>query len=355
MLSTITKSIFIIISLCFALNTSASVTIDIKMLEKMFREQEFETLITTIEEIGEENLSAEQYRIYVYALSTDDLDEAEEAAERAIVKYNNDPEMFLMHASIMGSQAQDSIFSALGYAEKALNSLNKAVEIEPNNTQYLSALMSFYIAAPSIAGGDMDKALELANEIAKLDALDGILAIARYELASDKPNDALKILQAGLESFPNAIELHSMLARVNIDLDNLSQAIVNYEQATQVQLETLSTENADDDELVEEWERNQFRLLNSHYQIGRLALSNEIELEKGIKHLNTYISLYSNSEIDVSNLPSINWANLRLAGLYMASNSPSLANETIKLVNLENDSNMKKIHKKLQKQIKRAL
>jgi tetratricopeptide (TPR) repeat protein len=355
MLSTIKKSIFTIIALCFVITANANTSIDTKALEKMFRDQEFETLITTIEEIGEENLSAEQYRIYVYALSTNDLDDAEDAAERAIGKYNNDPDMFVMHASIMGSQAQDSIFSALGYAEKALNSLNRAVEIEPNDTQYLSALMSFYIAAPSIAGGDMDKALELATEIAKLDALDGVLAIARYELASDKPQDALTTLEAGLESFPNAIQLYSMLARVNIDLDNFSQAIANYEQATQVELESLSDENAGNKDLLDEWERNQFRLLNSHYQIGRLALNNEIELEKGIRHLNTYISLYSDSEIDVSNLPSINWANLRLAGLYMASNSTDLANDTIKLVNLENDSNMKKIHKKLQKRIKRAL
>jgi hypothetical protein len=45
--------------------------------------------------------------------------------------------------------------------------------------------MSFYLMAPSIGGGDTDKALSLANDIAKLDEVKGIAAKALYYSAVD--------------------------------------------------------------------------------------------------------------------------------------------------------------------------
>lgn len=329
--------------------------------ETLFRDQEYTILITKLEDIGESNFDQEQYRLYVYSLSNRDLDDAEEAAERAIIKFDKDPDMFLMHASIMGSQAQNSIFSALGYADKALSSLNNAVTIAPNEPQYLAALMTFYIAAPSIAGGDMDKALALANKIATIDALEGAKAKARYHLSNDEAQQALIELNKAAEAYPENIALYSQIAGVHSSLEDYDQAITHYEKATLVGILPLTlgdggleTDKHDEDE-ANKRESDLFRVLNSHYQIGRTALISESHTDKGISHLNTYLDKYKNTDIDVSGLPTAGWARLRLAGLMVINEDHQLARETIGLVKLEDDSSMKKIHKKLVKRIKNAL
>jgi hypothetical protein len=81
------------------------------------------------------------YELYVSSLTRIDLDDAEEAAEQVIVAFSDNPGMYLMHASVMGSQASDSIFGALGYAKKALHSLNRAVELEPGDPRYLNVVL----------------------------------------------------------------------------------------------------------------------------------------------------------------------------------------------------------------------
>jgi tetratricopeptide (TPR) repeat protein len=58
------------------------------------------------------------------------------------------------------------------------------VEYDPENVQAHLALMSFYVHAPSIMGGGMEKAKETAETVASIDAYHGHLAhavIAKHE------------------------------------------------------------------------------------------------------------------------------------------------------------------------------
>jgi tetratricopeptide (TPR) repeat protein len=341
--------------LCLLVMTPLAAQAKIDELEQLFREEQYTKLISQLNILGEKNFDEEQYRLYVYALSNDDLDDAEDAAQRAIKKFDTDPDMFLMHASIMGNQAQQSIFSALGYAEKALESLNKAVSLSPNEPKYLNALMSFYLAAPSIAGGDMDKAREIATTIATIDALDGTNAMARFYLSNEQPQQALIILKEAVNTYPNNIAIYGQIAGVYSSQENYEQAISYYEKATLVELATLSDTDLLDDDLNDKRAGELFVLLNSHYQIGRTALLSKTQANKGILHLTTYIQQYESANINLSGLPSVSWARLRLAGLIMINNEPKLAQETLALVTLQDDANMKKIHKALSKQIIRSL
>ncbi|GAB2907280.1 hypothetical protein [Rheinheimera gaetbuli] len=45
-------------------------------------------------------------------------------------------------------------FLALSYAKKSLPCLEQAVALQPHNISYSKGLMSFYLGAPGIAGGD---------------------------------------------------------------------------------------------------------------------------------------------------------------------------------------------------------
>jgi len=328
---------------------------DIEDFEKQFKAQEYESLVKQFKAIGEQDLTEEEYRIFVYALSRIDLDDAEDAANRAISKYDQDPDMFLMHASIMGGKAQDSIFSALGYAEKALISLNKAVELAPQSPKYLTALMTFYIAAPSIAGGDMDKALEIANTINSIDPIEGAKSLARYYQSNDETKKAVQVLSQAISSHPNDVGLYSQLAFIYTSEDKFTEAIANFEQATAVNVYALTVEEQSDKALINARESIIYGILNSHYQIGRVSLLSESDIAKGITHLQSYIEKYQTTSIDTAGLPSVSWAKLRLAGLNLLNKQPDISNQLLKEVKLEDDSNMKKIYKTLTRDVKKAL
>ncbi len=84
-----------------------------------------------------------------------------------------------MAGLIYGQYAQEvSIFRGPGLAKKTLKSLRRAVELDPQNTNYRYALMGFYFFAPSIVGGNDDYAIEQVEAINRLDSVKGYIATA---------------------------------------------------------------------------------------------------------------------------------------------------------------------------------
>lgn len=57
---------------------------------------------------------------------------------------------------------------AMRFAEKAKNSLEHAVELDPNNIAALTDLMKYYRNAPRFLGGSDKKAEEISNRLEKL-------------------------------------------------------------------------------------------------------------------------------------------------------------------------------------------
>ncbi len=326
----------------------------LEQLEQLFNNEEYQEIVSVIRDHNLTLMSEKQYTVYIYALSNIDLDDAEEAATSALGVFANSPDMYLVHASIMGAQAQDSIFSALGYAEKALTSLQKAVELAPNIPKYRLGLMSFYLAAPSIAGGDTDLALAQANKILELDELKGTVALSRYYYATDDVDNAVSIVNDVLSTHPNNAMLYNQLANVHTRNDNTDDAIIAYQKVADIGISVTDVEHTTFNE--DEQDAELYRYHNSHYQIGRLAVKSQSHTETGITHLNTYLSLQSTSENQWdSNLPSSDWALLRLAELYLDNDQLVNARATYNNVTLDKgDSDMKSVYKKLAKKLKKA-
>lgn len=321
--------------------------------ELLFKQEKHTTLIKKIASLDASQLTPELYTLYVYSLATKDLDDAEEAVEVAIGMFKDNPDIYLLHASIMGDQAQDSIFSALTYAEKALNSLNKAVELSPNKPKYRRALMTFYLAAPSIAGGDTELALEQVNIIKELDHEAGIIALSHYYRATDDIEKSYQVVDDAIALSPASYALQNHLGFLYLRDENYSEAIPKLIKSVTLlpsyDLENLTKEDK------ESYQSKLNSLLNSHYQIGRSALLGEVMLNEGIEHMDIYIEKYKASTYNLSGLPTLNWAKLRKSALLLAANETLKAKLTFDQVIVEDDKQMKKVHKKLGKQIKRAV
>jgi hypothetical protein len=62
------------------------------------------------------------------------------------------------------------MFRAMGMAGDIREAFQKAVELDPSNMDAQFGLMGYYLAAPAIAGGGIDKARDQARAIARVDA-----------------------------------------------------------------------------------------------------------------------------------------------------------------------------------------
>jgi tetratricopeptide (TPR) repeat protein len=109
-----------------------------------------------------------------------DLDAAEEQLEKAVELADRNAEYHFTLGNLYGSQAQVvSIFSKMSYAGKVKTEFLRAVELDPGSIQYRTALMEYYLQAPGIVGGSVEKAREHAAELLKRSPYDGHLALAR--------------------------------------------------------------------------------------------------------------------------------------------------------------------------------
>lgn len=334
---------------------TSSANDDLIPYEKMVKDGEFKGLVKAFKGIDKDSYTPTHYQLYVSSLLNIDLDDAEEAAEQAIVKYNDNADMYLLHASVMGEQAQDSVFSALGYAEKALNSLEKAATLKPQDGKYLQALMSFHLMAPSIAGGDKDTALELAKEISAIDELRGISAFSNYYSSIDEADKAFIKIEEGIQKFPNEISLYTQLASLYVRDKKHQKAIDVYLRATVIDINKPSEDDLLQENVNDNYERDLSMLYNSHYQVGRITLESKTRMLEGINNLKKYITYYQSATIDLNGLPSVDWAYLRKSALLLENNQLVEAQEALAMVQNKENDRMEKIYNKLNKKIKREI
>ena len=108
-------------------------------------------------------------------------------------------------------------FTAMGYASKARQNFEKAVELDPKNSEALNDLFEFYLEAPGFIGGGMDKAVRAAEQIAEMNAAEGNYARARIEEKSKDYHRAEQHLRRAMELAPRqvgrVIDLAKFLAK----------------------------------------------------------------------------------------------------------------------------------------------
>jgi len=79
-----------------------------------------------------------------------------------------------------GKRAETSSFlTAPSYAGKARQEFERAVELDPNNLEAINDLFEYYLQAPGLLGGGLDKAAALVERIGRLDPVERHYAEAR--------------------------------------------------------------------------------------------------------------------------------------------------------------------------------
>lgn len=255
-----------------------------------------------------------------------DLDKAELLIEKALELSPENPQVNFLCGRIMGRQAEDAIFTALSYAQKSLSCLQKAVELKPREVIFRMGLMKFYIGVPSIAGGDNDLALEQIEAIYLLDPIQGAKAETTY-LRATKQDDVLKAkLKNWVSQYPEVNEFHFRLGLIYQEEQLFSEAFKAFKHGAESKGE-------------------QVYHLNSLYQIGRNAVFSHLFIQEGIDSLFAFIE----KSDDNANIPSKEWAALRLAQLYSLLKNTEKVSEYKELASKSSDRSLHKALRRIQK------
>lgn len=159
---------------------------------------------------------------YLKALKVDDsIRELEKAVEL-------DPQNGLYHLWLgraYGEKAEHaSVFTAFGWARKVGREFETAIRLAPENMDARFDLLEFYVEAPGIVGGGMEKAEALAKEIARADPRLGHTARARIHRKNKRWDLALDELKQAAGKFFGRAEAHTDLAEFLLDRGDFGEA-----------------------------------------------------------------------------------------------------------------------------------
>lgn len=106
-----------------------------------------------------------------------------------------------------GRRAETSFaLSAPGYATKARDAFQRALQLSPGNPEALDDLFNFYMAAPGLVGGGIEKAANLLPQFRKYDLAGFYLAQARLYQKKGQMAEAEASLRQAVQVAPQNID-----------------------------------------------------------------------------------------------------------------------------------------------------
>lgn len=156
---------------------------------RLFKERKYAESRAILQKILDKNKNEAEafYLLSKIYYHENNIDEAEEYAENAVDINENNAEFHYWLGVCYGRDSQNaSIFRRPFLASKTKNEFLKAIRLNPNHIEAHSGLGQFYLIAPGIMGGDVDKAIEQAKILVKLDEIKGRLLFIQIYNDQDK-------------------------------------------------------------------------------------------------------------------------------------------------------------------------
>jgi tetratricopeptide (TPR) repeat protein len=145
--------------------------------------------------------------------SIEDWDNAIQAGERALSMRPGTAGYHLWMGREYGEKAANSNpLKAAALAHKTKVEFENSVKLDPENVQARADLAEYYVEAPAIMGGGLDKAREQAAQVQKYDAAMSHWILSRVARKEKRFPDEERELRAGLKVAKNPAEYQLHLA-----------------------------------------------------------------------------------------------------------------------------------------------
>jgi tetratricopeptide (TPR) repeat protein len=164
-----------------------------------------------------------------------DYKKASEALERAVEAEPGNAGYALWLGRAYGRRAETSSpLTAPAHASRARRYFEKSVQLNPMNLDAQSDLFEYYLEAPGILGGGLDKAQATARNIAKISPSDGQLAEAQLAEKRKESSSAEEHLRRAIELAPHQIGKLIDLARFLAKQGRFQEAEQSFDRAERI-------------------------------------------------------------------------------------------------------------------------
>ena len=195
-------------------------------------------------------------------------DKAGDEFERAVKLEDANPVYHFWLARSAGEEANKANpLRAPGLARKARSELERAAALAPGYIDAREGLVEFYLVAPGIMGGSVDKAKAEAAEIRRLNPYRGELAALKIAQRSNDTTTIIRGHEALIAGFPDSASSYSTLA-------------VLYASRRQWE---------DGWRVVDRWNARMPDSFSARYAIGRMAAESGQRGEQGEQALRAYL------------------------------------------------------------------
>lgn len=260
-------------------------------------------------------------------LAQDKTEHAYNLLESLVEKESENADIqFYFGQSAMVMAQKASIFSKMGYAKDGRKAWKKALALNPEHQATIQGLIGFHRFAPGIAGGDIEKALDYAKRLQKLDGPVGTASLVGVYQSMDKEELALKTLNQGIKDFPTNSRLLFIRAMKYVSDEDWKLAHQDLVDAL-----TLAKSDMEKSDVL--------------YQLGKVAVKSGEYTKQAIKYLHQLMTIKGHQYSE--------WGNLRLAQLYVADGDLLQAKSTLKRINDNDDDELEDELKRLKKQLKK--
>jgi len=212
-------------------------------------------------------------------------------------------------------------FKKMGMARNIKKQYEKALELDPNNTDAIDGIITFHTEAPGIVGGSKDKAKEFAERLKVLDKYYGYRALGRIYEKQKKYDLAEKEYKSAIIELPDKIDPRFSLGYFYQRREKFDNAFEVFEQMV-----ADSSEN---------W--------SALYQIGRTGALSGQNLDRA----EACYKLYLQNERGPNN-PSLASAHWRLGMVYEHKRQNDLAGKEYRTA-LKLDPELEQAKKALKK------
>jgi tetratricopeptide (TPR) repeat protein len=160
---------------------------------------------------------------------------ATEALEKAAALSPNSSEIHLWLGRAFGRRAETSSpITAPGYASKARQYFEKAAQLDPNNLDAQSDLFEYYLEAPGFLGGGFDKASAVAEQISRINRIEGYWAQAKLAEKHKEFHTAEAHLKRAIDAAPRQVGRLIDLAKLYFKQGKIQEADQSIAEAEQI-------------------------------------------------------------------------------------------------------------------------
>ena len=189
---------------------------DLSRAEELYRRTEYVRAIEVLRVLEERDAAADAL-LGKACFMEGQYKQAVANLEAAVKEDSLNAEYYDWLGRAYGRLAEGSSFlSALGYAKKTVRAFERAVELDPSNLEALSDVFEYYLQAPGMVGGGLDKAEAIARRFAGLNAAEYHWARARLAEKRKDSDTAEREYRAALATDPNeagrALDLAAFLS-----------------------------------------------------------------------------------------------------------------------------------------------